>query len=287
MAEEGISTMKPILLYLLILSMLGCVTGARSIDDTGSTNHHQHQHDHMAASNNNPNVMVFFTLADLKQGAKMPIYFPIKNPSTSPRFLPREEADSIPFSSQQLPYLLKFFSYLPGSHQATAMEQTLTHCQGDPIKGEVKFCATSLESMLDFVRETLQGEGEGGIRVVSTTHLNRSSGVVLQNYTVLGEPREVEAPKLVSCHTMPYPYAIFYCHSQATENKVFLVDLEGVEKKGDRVEAVAVCHMDTSQWGRGHVSFQVLGVEPGFSGVCHFFPEDNLVYVPVPTHAAA
>ncbi|KNA03061.1 hypothetical protein SOVF_212750, partial [Spinacia oleracea] len=46
------------------------------------------------------------------------------------------------------------------------------------------------------------------------------------------------------------------------------------------VEAVAVCHMDTSQWSPNHASFRVLKIKPGSSPVCHFFPADNLVWVP-------
>ncbi|KAJ0010663.1 hypothetical protein Pint_34623 [Pistacia integerrima] len=71
----------------------------------------------------------------------------------------------------------------------------------------------------------------------------------------------------------------FSCHSQETENKVFRVSLVG--NNGDRVEAIAVCHMDTSKWSRDHASFRVLGIEPGSSHVCHFFQPDNLIFVPV------
>lgn len=79
---------------------------------------------------------------------------------------------------------------------------------------------------------------------------------------------------------MPYPYAVFYCHSQLlSENKLFQVSLGGPD--GERVEAVAVCHMDTSRWDRDHVSFTVLGIEPGSSPVCHFFPVDSIVWVPL------
>ncbi|KAJ6385879.1 hypothetical protein OIU77_028948 [Salix suchowensis] len=141
---------------------------------------------------------------------------------------------------------LKLFSFSNGSPQARAMENTLRECETKPIKGEVKFCATSLESMLDFVRGVFGLESQ--FKAVSTTYLTQS---------------------------------VFYCHRQETENKVFVVSLIG--DNGDTVEALAVCHLDTSQWGRNHVSFKVLGIEPGSSNVCHFFPEDNLVYVPVQT----
>ncbi|KAK8561261.1 hypothetical protein V6N13_149568 [Hibiscus sabdariffa] len=85
---------------------------------------------------------------------------------------------------------------------------------------------------------------------------------------------------MMACHTMPYPYAVLYCHSQLTENRVFKVSLGG--ENGDRVMAVAVCYMDTSQWKRDHVSFPVLGIESRTPGVCHFFPADNFVMIPEP-----
>ncbi|KAJ6671350.1 DEHYDRATION-RESPONSIVE RD22-LIKE PROTEIN [Salix viminalis] len=277
-AEYGF---KFLLLYLLLVM---CVDGkGGAMDDShGEEMHgeHVHAHDHPPShmDHMDHSLLVFFTMNDLKVGRTMPIYFPKKDPSRSPRLLPREDANSIPFSYEKLPYLLQFFSFSNGSPQARAMEDTLRECETKPIKGEVKFCATSLESMLDFVRGVFGLESQ--FKAVSTTYLTQS-GVLFQNYTIRAAPGEVPAPKMVACHTMPYPYAVFYCHSQETENKVFVVSLIG--DNGDTVEALAVCHLDTSQWGRNHVSFKVLGIEPGSSNVCHFFPEDNLVYVPVHT----
>ncbi|KAI4295538.1 hypothetical protein L6164_035577 [Bauhinia variegata] len=222
-----------------------------------------------------PQLMVFFAMKDLKVGKRMPIHFPKRDPSTSPQLWPREEADSVPFSLQELPYLLKYFSLSPNSPQAKAMENTLRECESKPIKGEVKFCATSLESMIDFIRSILGLTSN--FQVLSTQHETKST-VTFQNYTFLETLVDIPAPKMVACHTMPYPYSVFYCHSQETKNKVYRISLLG--ENGDRVEAVAVCHLDTSQWSPGHPSFQVLKIEPGTSPVCHFFPADHFVWVP-------
>ncbi|KAM1121383.1 hypothetical protein FF1_003023 [Malus domestica] len=208
-------------------------------------------------------LMIFFTLKDLKLGKTMAIYFPKRNLSKSPHLLPRVEADLFPFSSKQLHYLLQVFSFSQDSPQAKAMEDTLRHCETAPIKEEIKSCATSLESMLDFARSIFGLDN------------------TFRNYTILEEPKEVLAPKMMACHTMPYPYAVFYCHSQERLNKVYKVSLGGED--GDRVDAVAVCHLDTSQWSPNHASFQVLRIKPGPSPVCHFFPADNLVWVPTST----
>ncbi|OIW14757.1 hypothetical protein TanjilG_05378 [Lupinus angustifolius] len=236
--------------------------------------HHEHKHAHVM-DHIDPSLMVFFTLKDLKVGTRMPIHFPKRDPSNSPKLWPKEQADSIPFSLNQLPYILKLFSFSPNSPQAIAMQSTLSECETKPIKGEVKFCATSYESMLEFTHRIIGSKSN--LQSFATLHQTKSS-VTFQNYTILDTLMEIPAPKMVACHTMPYPYAVFYCHSQESENRVYRVLLEGDNK--DKVEAMVVCHLDTSQWSPRHVSFQVLGVTPGTSSVCHFFPSDHLIWVP-------
>ncbi|KAJ8572283.1 hypothetical protein K7X08_008794 [Anisodus acutangulus] len=223
----------------------------------------------------NTQLNIFFTPKDLKIGKIMPLFFALKDPSTSPHLLPKEEADSIPFSSSNLPYLLEFFSFSKNSPQAKAMEDTFFHCEISAMNGESKFCATSLESMLDWTREIF---GFNTKLDVYTTNFIKKSPVTLQNYTILQKPKEILVPKLVACHSLPYPYAVFYCHMQKGENKLFKILLVG--ENGDRIEAAAICHMDTKEWNHDHVAFRVLKVQPGSSPVCHFFPVDNLVWVP-------
>lgn len=235
--------------------------------EANSSSTHMHHMD--------PSERIFFTLHDLKIGKSLPVYFSHKDPSTSPHLLSRKEVNSIPFSSAKLPYLLEFFSFSKHSPQAKAMKYTLTECELRPIKGETKFCATSLESMLDFARGIFGLDTN--FSVLTTSFITKPLSP-LQNYTILELPEEIIAPKMIACHSMPYPYAIFYCHYQESQHKLFKVSLSG--ENGERVEAVAVCHMDTSEWNRDHASFRVLKIEPGSSPVCHFFPADNLVWVP-------
>ena len=221
---------------------------------------------------------IFFTISDLKVGKRIPVYFSKRDLDTSPHLLPREEVESIPFSSSRLPYLLQFFGFSQGSSQAIAMADTLKHCETEPIKGETKSCVTSLESMLDFASGVFGIETS--FEVISTKLGEKTPNNLLKNYTIVQQPKHIPAPKMVACHILPYPYAVFYCHFQEGENKVFQV-LLGSEN-GEKVEAVAVCHMDTSKWNQDHVSFLLLGVQPGASPVCHFFPADNLIWVPSP-----
>ncbi|XP_047331785.1 BURP domain-containing protein BNM2A-like [Impatiens glandulifera] len=245
--------------------------------------HHHNQHGHPMTHMNHhhymmddPLVVVFFTFDDLMVGNTIPIHFPKRDPSSSPHFLPRNEAESLPFSSQELPSLLRYFSFSQQSPQAVAMEETLKDCERNPAMGETKLCVTSLESMLEFASGVL-GMDVSDIQSISTIHLTKSN-ILFQNFTIMDFTEYYAASKIVPCHSMPYPFAVFYCHYQEGENRVFKVLLKG--ENGDRVEAVAVCHLDTSKWSQSHVAFQVLGTEPGSSSVCHFFPDDHLVWIP-------
>ncbi|KAH7517828.1 hypothetical protein FEM48_Zijuj09G0105700 [Ziziphus jujuba var. spinosa] len=150
----------------------------------------------------------------------------------------------------QLPNLLQFFSFSPDSLRAKAMEDTLNHYETKPIKGDTKFCATSLESMLDFTRGVLGLDSP--FSVVTTESLSNSN-VSFQNYTILELPKEISASKMVACG-----------------------------EHGEKAEAVAVCRMDTPQWNSDHTPFCVHGIEPGTSPVCHFFPADSFVWIPAP-----
>ncbi|KVI10683.1 BURP domain-containing protein BNM2A-like [Cynara cardunculus var. scolymus] len=248
-------------------------------DDAHTIHHHDHMHQHHGHPSSlnqiDPQVMVFFKLQDLTVGQVMPIYFPNRHISQS-HLLPKHEADNIPFSFTEFPNLLRLFSFSQHSPQAKAMENTLKECAIKPIKGETKTCATSLESAHEFALEIFGSDTQ--VKTLTTTHLKNSRIGLLQNYKVIEILQTIPSPKLVACHTLPYPYAVFYCHSQQSENKVVMVSLEGED--GDLVEALGVCHMDTSQWNHDHVSFRVLGVEPGTTPVCHFFPSDNFVLLP-------
>ncbi|KAM0005498.1 putative BURP domain-containing protein [Helianthus debilis subsp. tardiflorus] len=53
-----------------------------------------------------------------------------------------------------------------------------------------------------------------------------------------------------------------------------------ISADGKKMNAAAVCHIDTSKWNPKHLAFQVLKVKPGTVPVCHFLPEDHVAWVP-------
>ena len=219
-------------------------------------------------------AQMFFTLKEFDAGKTLPIYFHKDDPSKVPPLLPKHVADSIPFSSSELPNLFRYFSISPTSPMGKAMTDAIQICEGEPIRGETKACATSFESMLDFVTRSFRTHARP--QPLQTT-LPADAVSQFQNYTIIDYVR-VASPMMVPCHTVSYPYALYYCHYTDTETRVFMTSLQG--ENGDRVESLAVCHMDTSLWSPDHISFKMLGVKPGMSHVCHFFPEDQMVWVP-------
>ncbi|KAH9696060.1 BURP domain-containing protein USPL1 [Citrus sinensis] len=175
--------------------------------------HHMHIAHHSShADVNSSEVKIFFTLSDLKVENKMALYLPIEDHSNYAHFLPREEADSFPFSFKQLPYILELTFILRDSPQAKAMEDTLRMCKTDPIKDEIKTCATSLESMLDFAGSILGSETS--FKTVTT----KSTSNTFQNFTIL-EVQEISAPKMILGLK---PGTIPVCHYFPTDHLVFV-----------------------------------------------------------------
>ncbi|XP_076909958.1 BURP domain protein RD22-like [Bidens hawaiensis] len=216
-----------------------------------------------------PNVALFFTENNLHQGAEFNLHF-TKNDQKS-TFLPRKVADSIPFSSNKLPQIYEEFSVKPDSVEAEMMKQTLNECENTGIEGEEKYCATSLESMVDFSTTKL---GKN-VRAIST-EVNNKESTSLQKYQIEAA-KTLAANKAVVCHKQNYPYAVFYCH-KTVSTKVYAVSMVGAD--GTKAKAVAVCHTDTAKWNPKHLAFQVLKVKPGTVPICHFLPEDHVVSVP-------
>ncbi|KAH0682156.1 hypothetical protein KY289_019908 [Solanum tuberosum] len=201
---------------------------------------------------------IFFLMDDLKLGKTLTHSFPTMDLPSSLQMLPKK-----------FPFSLK---------EAKSMEETLRLCEDSPMKGETKYCATSIEAMRDFVQhilgENTQIEPLITMTTTSTDPLNHNR---LQNYTILNDPEDVGATKMVACHTMR---SVYYCHHTISKSKVLKVSLRN-DANGYKIEAIAVCHLDTSDWNPSHLSFRVLGILPGTSPICHFFPSSNdLVWIP-------
>ncbi|XP_012444310.1 BURP domain protein RD22 isoform X2 [Gossypium raimondii] len=215
-----------------------------------------------------PNVALFFLEKDMHPGATMSLHFTENTEKSA--FLPYQTAQKIPFSSDKLPEIFNKFSVKPGSLKAEMMKNTITECEQPAIEGEEKYCATSLESMIDYSISKL-----GKVDQAVSTEVEKQTP--MQKYTIAAGVQKMTDDKAVVCHKQNYAYAVFYCHKSET-TRAYMVPLEGAD--GTKAKAVAVCHTDTSAWNPKHLAFQVLKVEPGTIPVCHFLPRDHIVWVP-------
>ncbi|CAN6457725.1 unnamed protein product [Victoria cruziana] len=231
-----------------------------------------------AKLNWSPNLApLYFLRKDLRPGSKMNVTMkisPVEAVSNGdPTFLPRQRAREIPFTVSNLTAILEMFAIEPQSDQASLTKETLDDCEAPAIKGEVKHCATSPESMIDFAVAEL---GTGDIRAVVTSAVSGEEKAEARTYRIGAGGGRMMSRKAVTCHSMVFPYAVFYCHSFAG-TRAYMVPL--IADDGGRVNAVALCHFDTSNWNAGHASFRVLGVKPGTVPVCHFIVQ-GLAWVP-------
>ncbi|ESQ32102.1 hypothetical protein EUTSA_v10004736mg [Eutrema salsugineum] len=117
-----------------------------------------------------PKAALFFLEKDMVPGKVMSLRFNAEdgyNGKTA--FLPRGEAETVPFGSEKFSEILKTFSVKPGSGEAEMMKKTIEECEAKRVGGEEKYCATSLESMVDFSVSKL---GKDRVRAVSTEVIN-------------------------------------------------------------------------------------------------------------------
>ncbi|XP_006856051.2 BURP domain protein USPL1 isoform X1 [Amborella trichopoda] len=240
-------------------------------------------HSHITSHDRAPGPEnVFFHMKDLKVGNKLDLYNMVDKTLAATSPLPRQEADSIPFASASLPDILRRFSIPPDSPLAKKVARNLHICESPPLMGERKFCATSLESLHDFVLSILGPKAKPQV-LATTLHNGENRPPLVQSYIVKEIMLRLTPPYLPVCHPMTYPYTVFHCHV-VVKTTALMVKLEGED--GSKMDAAAVCHLDTSDWDPDHVSFKVLGIKPGTEPVCHFFPETHLAFITTSLEAA-
>ncbi|GLT50704.1 hypothetical protein SLA2020_241710 [Shorea laevis] len=216
----------------------------------------------------NSSANIYFFESDLHPGRLMKLleFTMIENEAP---FLPRAVTDSMPFSSNKFFDILKLFSMDPKSARAKVMKQSIENCERESTEGEDKYCATSLESLID---NSVSRLGKN-IQVLSTEVEKETK---TEEFTI-GKGVKNMGEKEILCHRLRYPYAVFLCHS-IDKTDLYKVPLIGSD--GTKVKAIAVCHKDTSTWNPRHFAFQFLKVKPGSVPICHFLAKKSIVWVP-------
>ncbi|GLJ34541.1 hypothetical protein SUGI_0694710 [Cryptomeria japonica] len=188
-------------------------------------------------------------------------------------FIPAVLANEIPFSTKNLSVSLNKLHISPDSGMALTMKQTLEICEKSTMIGESKKCVTSLESMIDYSTSQI-GTNDVNVFVVNVSMVTKSG---LQQYSLASIPFESKpTSRVVACHTIRYAYLVYLCH-QIKDTRIYKLSLKTDE--GNVAEMLSLCHEDTSQWSPEHVSFKMLHVKPGGEAICHFMPDDSIVWV--------
>ncbi|TVT97152.1 hypothetical protein EJB05_57619, partial [Eragrostis curvula] len=212
---------------------------------------------------------IFFHETQLRPGSAMTLSFPAE---AAPAILPRDVAEKVPFTNAG--DVIAAFNIVPGSAEAAQVRDTLSRCQAPPIAGEIKSCTTSLEATVQSAMSML---GVGGGDVWAAASELPRAGLPRQPYAVMAAS-PVDGGLYVSCHTVPFPYAVYQCHIAKNGYRAYKVSLTGVHG-GSAVAMLAFCHLDTAGWNSAHPAFEVLHTKPGGSPVCHFMSYGNLAFI--------
>ncbi|CAL4897997.1 unnamed protein product [Urochloa decumbens] len=213
---------------------------------------------------------LFFHQSQLHPGSVMTVSFP---PAQSePAILPRDVADKVPFAN--LLDVLAAFNIPAGSAEAAQVRDTLSRCEAPPLAGEVKTCTTSLETTVSSAVDML-GTNTG---VWVGSSVIPRGGLPRQPYVVKGVTRVV-GDSYISCHKVPFPYAVYHCHGTKQPGYIaHVVSLKGLHG-GQEAAMLAYCHLDTSDWNPAHPAFEILNTHPGGTPVCHFTPYGSLGFL--------
>ncbi|CAL4891161.1 unnamed protein product [Urochloa decumbens] len=214
---------------------------------------------------------IFFHESRLLPGSTMTLSFPGE---AATAILPHDVADKVPFGN--LGDVLAAFNIPAGSGEADQVRHTLSRCQEPPVAGEVKSCTTSLESTVQSAMDML-GTVNGDKAVWAATSELPRCGLPRQPYVVKAVA-PLDGNRYVSCHKVPFPYAVYQCHIAGNGYRAYVVSLSGLS--GDKVASMlAFCHVDTSSWNPAHPAFEILNTRPGGTPVCHFMPYGDLAFV--------
>ncbi len=224
-------------------------------------------------------MLGFFLESKLVKGSTMDLGANFLYDAANSRrdFLPGAVADTLPaLKASNFPKLLQAFNIREGTEMARSMERTISYCEGIAnLTPEEKpaSCPTSEKAMAKFV-SSLLGQN---VELLTSKVISAKASAVSGPVTVVDyhtRSADIEDTPVV-CHSLSFPSQVYYCH-KLSETRVLQATLEAAE--GGRINAVAICHLDTSWWSSKHPAFAALNVKPG-TEVCHWTVESTLVWV--------
>jgi len=246
-------------------------------EGTGQRDHRVHDH------TNRQKAGVFFVQDMLRPGS---IITPTIRPTTSlPRLLPRHIASSIPFSTEGISDIIAMFAPPASLGMAREIRWTLDTCKHPrTLPGEKAGCATSLESLVELPASLLGTQNVCAFSAANLPLEAPGTPALRGRYNVTAVRKiSGQSSEIVTCHDLTYPYAVYYCHT-ANPTAAYTVTLASVEHAAGwapaTIEALAVCHLDTSKWSPKHPFFELHNLKPGEVTVCHFLTKLSIIWVP-------
>ncbi|GAB4860837.1 hypothetical protein Ancab_035999 [Ancistrocladus abbreviatus] len=155
----------------------------------------------------------------------------------------------------------------PQSEEAQHIRGTIRRCEFKSLIDREKYCATSLESIVDYVTSKFGKE----VKALSPLIPKKNK----MQYTILDVTMLGDKHPVMTCHKTNYPFVVFYCHLHSAIIP-YMVSL--IVTDGTKVKVLATCHNHTSQWNPKAAGFQVLNVKPGAT-ICHSLGEHDVLWL--------
>jgi len=219
----------------------------------------------------------FFLESALVVGGKMTLHDNLRDADAAPRkaFLTASSASQMPaLTSDNAAALVKHFGISPNSEMAKATATAAYLCGYGALPGEKMACAASGPALKEFVAAELGSK----VKVLSTSNTPSAAAPAVKKPVTVAAFRKgsvAEGQKIVVCHVVSFPTLLFYCH-RVTGTKEITATLQSDEAA---IEAVGVCHIDTSLWLSTHPAFAALHIPRG-DEACHWLVDSDLVFVP-------
>lgn len=219
----------------------------------------------------------FFLEENLVVGKEMHLSENLHDPIPARAFLPAVVADALPpLTTTNLPKLRQTFNVEDKTSMSTMMGTAAFLCESAALPGEDKACPVTLAAMAQFVFSHLGA----GVQALSTSGapatVHRSAPVTIESVT---KRSLAEGDHIIICHTVMFPSALYYCH-HVTGTKVVQAALRAEDKSV--INAVGICHLDTTLWASEHPAFKALNIPRG-AEACHWTVQNDVVWVSTTT----
>nr|QCP71054.1 BURP domain RD22-like protein [Pohlia nutans] len=217
----------------------------------------------------------FFLETNLVAGQSLHLSTNLHDPIPARAFLPSLVAETLPpLTTDNLPKLRNAFNVQDRTEMATVMGTAAFLCENPALPGEAKACVLTLPAMAQFVVSQLgtqvQALATSGASATETSSVAKIESVTKRSLA--------EGDHIIICHTVMFPSALYYCH-HVTGTKVVQAK---IRVNSSVIDAVGICHLDTSLWASEHPAFTALNIPRG-AEACHWTVQNDIVWVSAAT----